>query len=47
MLNVSPGHSPGYYLSQIVTGRESYYTCAVTEGEPPGAGTAPAPNTSA
>ena len=36
MLTIAPGHSVDYYLDAVATGRESYYTGAVAEGEPPG-----------
>ncbi|MGD9986344.1 MobF family relaxase [Pseudonocardia sp.] len=36
VLSVSSGYSPDYLLKQVATGRENYYTGAVTEGEPPG-----------
>ncbi|MDD7941681.1 MobF family relaxase [Actinomycetospora lutea] len=36
MLSVSSGYSPEYLLNEVATGRESYYTGAVTDGEPPG-----------
>ncbi|MEJ2862589.1 MobF family relaxase [Actinomycetospora flava] len=36
MLSVSSGYSPDYLLNEVATGRESYYTGAVTDGEPPG-----------
>ena len=36
MLRISGGYSPEYLLKEVATGRESYYTGAVTEGEPPG-----------
>lgn len=36
MLSVSPGHSVEYLTREVATGRENYYTGAVTEGEPPG-----------
>ncbi|MFP5023512.1 MobF family relaxase [Pseudonocardia phyllosphaerae] len=36
MLRIAPGYSPDYVLNEIATGRENYYTGAVTEGEPPG-----------
>ncbi|MEU7811838.1 MobF family relaxase [Pseudonocardia sp. NPDC049154] len=36
MLTVSSGYSPEYLLKEVATGRENYYTGAVTEGEPPG-----------
>ena len=36
MLSISPGHSVEYLTREVATGRENYYTCAVTEGEPPG-----------
>ena len=36
MLSVSSGYSPDYLLNEVATGRENYYTGAVTEGEPPG-----------
>ncbi|HSZ30610.1 MAG TPA: MobF family relaxase, partial [Pseudonocardiaceae bacterium] len=36
MLTIHSGHSVDYYLEQVATGRESYYTGAVAEGEPPG-----------
>src|SRR5256885_1368392 len=31
-----PGHSVEYLTREVATGRENYYTGAVTEGEPPG-----------
>ncbi|SDH19404.1 MobF family relaxase [Pseudonocardia oroxyli] len=36
MLSIAVGYSPEYLLKEVATGRESYYTGAVTEGEPPG-----------
>ncbi|GAB3751246.1 MobF family relaxase [Microlunatus parietis] len=36
MLTVNSGHSASYLTDAIATGRENYYTGAVTEGEPPG-----------
>ena len=36
VLSVSSGYSPDYLLNEVATGRENYYTGAVTEGEPPG-----------
>ncbi|WP_281689924.1 MobF family relaxase [Pseudonocardia thermophila] len=36
VLRVTSGYSPEYLLKEVATGRESYYTGAVTEGEPPG-----------
>ena len=36
MLSISPGHSVDYLTREVATGRENYYTGAVTEGEPPG-----------
>ena len=36
MLSVSSGYSPDYLLNEVATGREYYYTGAVTDGEPPG-----------
>ncbi|NYD39861.1 MobF family relaxase [Actinomycetospora corticicola] len=36
MLSVASGYSPDYLLKEVATGRESYYTGAVTGGEPPG-----------
>ncbi|GAY09628.1 MobF family relaxase [Pseudonocardia sp. N23] len=36
VLTVSSGYSPEYLLKEVATGRENYYTGAVTEGEPPG-----------
>ena len=36
MLTISPGHSVEYLTREVATGRENYYTGAVTEGEPPG-----------
>ena len=36
MLSVASGYSPDYLLKEVATGRESYYTGAVTDGEPPG-----------
>ena len=36
MLSIASGYSPEYLLKEIATGRENYYTGAVTEGEPPG-----------
>jgi conjugative relaxase-like TrwC/TraI family protein len=36
VLRIKSGHSVDYYLEQVATGRESYYTGAVAEGEPPG-----------
>ena len=36
MLSISSGHSADYLTGQVAAGRESYYTGAVTAGEPPG-----------
>jgi hypothetical protein len=36
VLTIHSGHSVDYYLEQVATGREAYYTGAVAEGEPPG-----------
>ncbi|GAA4539298.1 relaxase domain-containing protein [Pseudonocardia xishanensis] len=36
MLTISSGHSAGYLLDAVATGRENYYTGAVAAGEPPG-----------
>ena len=36
MLSISSGHSAAYLTGQVGAGRESYYTGAVTAGEPPG-----------
>src|SRR4051794_6429856 len=36
MLRGSRGYSPEYLLKEVATGRENYYTGAVTDGEPPG-----------
>jgi conjugative relaxase-like TrwC/TraI family protein len=36
MLSISSGHSVDYLTREVATGRENYYTGAVTEGEPPG-----------
>ncbi|MFB9745477.1 MobF family relaxase [Pseudonocardia sulfidoxydans] len=36
VLTVSSGYSPEYLLNEVATGRENYYTGAVTEGETPG-----------
>jgi hypothetical protein len=36
VLTISPGHSVEYLTREVATGRENYYTGAVTEGEPPG-----------
>ncbi len=36
MLTISPGHSVEYLTREVASGRENYYTGAVTEGEPPG-----------
>ncbi|MDD7942498.1 MobF family relaxase [Actinomycetospora lutea] len=36
MLSVASGYSPDYLLKEVATGRENYYTGAVTDGEPPG-----------
>ncbi|GLZ49229.1 hypothetical protein Acsp06_54140 [Actinomycetospora sp. NBRC 106375] len=36
MLSVASGYSPDYLLNEVAMGRESYYTGAVTDGEPPG-----------
>ena len=35
-MRISGGYSPEYLLKEVATGRESYYTGAVSEGEPPG-----------
>jgi hypothetical protein len=47
VLTVSSGYSPEYLLKEVATGRENYYTGAVTEGEPPGRWWAAAPRSSA
>jgi conjugative relaxase-like TrwC/TraI family protein len=36
VLSISSGHSADYLLDAVATGRESYYTNATAEGEPPG-----------
>src|SRR5215210_1181430 len=36
VLRITRGYSPEYLLKEVATGRESYYTGAVTAGEPPG-----------
>ncbi|WP_296376788.1 MobF family relaxase [Pseudonocardia sp.] len=36
VLSIGSGYSPEYLLKEVVTGRENYYTGAVSEGEPPG-----------
>src|SRR5829696_3533012 len=36
MISISSGHSAEYLTSAVATGRESYYTRASAEGEPPG-----------
>jgi conjugative relaxase-like TrwC/TraI family protein len=36
VLTISSGHSAGYLLDAVATGRENYYTGAVAAGEPPG-----------
>src|SRR3954452_24017724 len=36
MLSISSGHNAGYLTGAVATGRENYYTGAVTAGEPPG-----------
>ncbi|MCF7552610.1 MobF family relaxase [Pseudonocardia sp. WMMC193] len=36
MLSIAVGYSPEYLLREVASGRENYYTGAVTEGEPPG-----------
>jgi hypothetical protein len=36
VLRVTRGYSPDYLLKEVATGRENYYTGAVTAGEPPG-----------
>src|SRR5215468_5501921 len=36
VLSIHPGHSVEYLTREVATGRENYYTGAVTEGEPPG-----------
>jgi hypothetical protein len=36
VLSIAVGYSPQYLLKEVATGRENYYTGAVTEGEPPG-----------
>jgi conjugative relaxase-like TrwC/TraI family protein len=36
MLTMRPGHSVDYLTREVATGRENYYTGAVSEGEPPG-----------
>jgi TrwC relaxase len=44
VLRVSCGYSPDYLLKEVATGRQNYYTGAVTDGEPPGRWWAPAPD---
>jgi conjugative relaxase-like TrwC/TraI family protein len=36
VLTISSGHSVDYLTREVATGRENYYTGAVTAGEPPG-----------
>jgi hypothetical protein len=36
VLRITRGYSPEYLLKEVATGRENYYTGAVTAGEPPG-----------
>ncbi|MCW2899258.1 MAG: TrwC relaxase [Streptosporangiaceae bacterium] len=36
VLSIGSGYSPEYLLKEVATGRENYYTGAVSEGEPPG-----------
>ena len=36
VLKITTGYSPDYLLKEVAKGRESYYTGAVAEGEPPG-----------
>src|SRR6476660_8785909 len=36
MLRVRKGYDVDYYLDATATGRDAYYTDAVTDGEPPG-----------
>ncbi len=36
VLKINRGYSPDYLLKEVATGRENYYTGAVTDGEPPG-----------
>jgi hypothetical protein len=36
MISISAGHSADYLTGQVASGRENYYTGAVTAGEPPG-----------
>src|SRR3954453_22226612 len=36
VLSISSGYSPDYLLKEVATGRENYYTGAVSAGEPPG-----------
>ena len=36
VLSIASGYSPEYLLREVATGRENYYTGAVSEGEPPG-----------
>jgi hypothetical protein len=36
VLRITRGYSPDYLLKEVATGRENYYTGAVTAGEPPG-----------
>jgi conjugative relaxase-like TrwC/TraI family protein len=36
VLSIRPGHSVEYLTREVATGRENYYTGAVSEGEPPG-----------
>ena len=43
VLTISSGHSASYLTEAVATGRENYYTGAVTAGEPPAAGTATEP----
>jgi len=35
-MSIGSGYSPEYLLKEVATGRENYYTGAVSEGEPPG-----------
>ncbi|MHA6779620.1 MobF family relaxase [Pseudonocardia saturnea] len=36
VMSIASGYSPDYLLREVATGRENYYTGAVSEGEPPG-----------
>lgn len=36
VLSIASGYSPDYLLKEVAAGRESYYSGAVTQGEPPG-----------